>query len=143
MDPVFPSHTNALVCAQNRKILLPRAKDARPILPVELNKMGARVDEVIAYQTIRDNSGADLLVQRLADQTVDMVTFTSSSTVQNFKSLLPEDRFRHLIDNVTIACIGPVTAETAAKHGFEVHITADPYTIPGLCEAILEHSQRR
>ncbi|MGB5746478.1 MAG: uroporphyrinogen-III C-methyltransferase [Desulfobacterales bacterium] len=122
-----------------KKILLPRAGEARPVLPVELRKMGAEVDEVTIYLTekVRDNS--DLLVRQLEDKTIDLITFTSSSTVINFKSLLPPDNFNQLIDGATIASIGPITTDTAVELGFKVDITAESYTIPGLCEAILKY----
>jgi uroporphyrinogen III methyltransferase / synthase len=68
-----------------------------------------------------------------------MITFTSSSTVTDFKSLLPADRFDELLKNVIIASISSITSETAQKNGFTVHISAEEYTIPGLCEAILRY----
>jgi len=122
-----------------KRILLPRAAEARPVLPVELSKMGAVVDEIAAYQTICDASAADPLIERLRSRTVDMVTFTSSSTVTNFKSLLPADEFENLIAGVKIAAIGPITADTARENGFRVDVEAGEYTIPGLCEAILDY----
>jgi uroporphyrinogen III methyltransferase / synthase len=122
-----------------KKILLPRAQEARPILPVELRKMGAIVDEIITYRTIQDRQNANILLEDLQNDGIDMVTFTSSSTVKNFKALIPDDMFFSLMDGVTVACIGPITAETAQELGFNVHIIADEYTIPGLCEAIVRH----
>ncbi|MFZ0614581.1 MAG: uroporphyrinogen-III C-methyltransferase [Desulfobacterales bacterium] len=122
-----------------QKILLPRAAEARPILPQQLGKMGAAVDEVPAYRTQPATDGAQDLAARLAARSIDMVTFTSSSTVTNFKSLLPRDRFEDLIRPVTIASIGPITSETALKQGFEVHLTAESFTIPGLVAAIVRH----
>ncbi|QTA92681.1 uroporphyrinogen-III C-methyltransferase [Desulfonema magnum] len=126
---------------KGKKILLPRAKEARPVLPVELRKMGAMVDEVTTYCTkaVRDN--ADVLVTQLKEGAIDIVTFTSSSTVRNFRSLLPpgDDALKNLMQGVTIASIGPVTADTAKELGFDVHISAESYTIPGLCEAIQQY----
>ncbi|MCP4106181.1 MAG: uroporphyrinogen-III C-methyltransferase [Desulfobacteraceae bacterium] len=123
---------------KDSNILLPRAKEARPILPVELRKMGAIVDEVTAYCTkeVRDN--ADLLIKQLKDGVVDIITFTSSSTVKNFRSLLPseDEEMSKLMNGVIIASIGPITADTAKELGFNVDIVAKSYTIPGLCEAI-------
>jgi uroporphyrinogen III methyltransferase/synthase len=124
---------------QGKKILLPRAKEARPILPVELAKMGADIDEVIAYGTVSDRENADRLVQYLEEGSVDLLTFTSSSTVRNFKELLPAEHFEELTGNVTIACIGPITADTARELGFNVHLVAKSFTIPGLCDAIEHH----
>lgn len=122
-----------------KKILLPRAKEARPILPVELTKMGARVDEITAYQTIPVEDNKDRVLERLKNKSIHMVTFTSSSTVKNFKRLIPDRDFTSLLDGVTIASIGPITTETAQKLGFTVHVTAEEYTIPGLCEAIQKY----
>ena len=124
------------VAGQN--ILLPRAAEARPILPEELTKMGARVHEIAVYHTQPVSDHADRLIEELETKSIDIITFTSSSTVSNFKSLLPADRFSELINGVTIASIGPITTETAEKLGFTVNLTAESYTIPGLVEAILD-----
>lgn len=125
-----------------KRVLLPRAKEARPVLPVELRKMGAIVDEVAAYQTEQARENVDMLVKCLEEGSIDVLTFTSSSTVRNFKALLPPDRFESLIDGVTVASIGPITADTARELGFKVDIMAQDYTIEGLCEAILQHYGR-
>jgi len=124
---------------KGRKILLPRAAEARPVLPEELRKMGARVDEVTAYVTEKVKQNADQLIEQLAAGTIDLITFTSSSTAKNFKALLPAENFKDLIAGATVASIGPITTETASELGFEVQITAESYTIPGLCAAILSY----
>jgi len=124
---------------EGKKVLLPRAAEARPVLPIELRKMGARVDELAAYFTENVSGNTDQLIKQLEDKTIDLITFTSSSTVKNFKSLLPPDKFDRLTAGIKIASIGPITTETAAQLGFEVDITAESYTIPGLCDAILKY----
>jgi uroporphyrinogen III methyltransferase / synthase len=123
---------------QGKKILLPRAKEARPILPVELSKMGAIVDEIVTYTANPVLKNADELIQNLESSSIDMITFTSSSTVTNFKALIPEERFATLMKNVTIASIGPITSETASTLGFHVDVTAEEFTIPGLVAAIVK-----
>jgi uroporphyrinogen III methyltransferase/synthase len=122
-----------------KRILLPRAKEARPVLPAELAKMGARVDEVAVYETRSVPDNADMITAQLSQKRIDLVTFTSSSTVRNFKALIPTEIFESLMRGVPTASIGPITAETAAELGFEVTIVAETYTIPDLCEAILRH----
>jgi uroporphyrinogen III methyltransferase/synthase len=122
-----------------KQVLLPRAAEARPVLPVELRKMGAEVDEITAYRTENVVDGAEQLIKELAEKRIDLVTFTSSSTVKNFKSLLPPETFEKLIDGLTVASIGPITTDTAVELGFKVDITAQTYTIPGLCDAIVQH----
>lgn len=120
-----------------QRVLLPRAAEARPVLPLELHKMGAKVDEPTAYVTRQDRTNAETLITQLMEGTIDLVTFTSSSTVKNFKALLPSDKdLKALMKGVLVASIGPITSDTAREMGFEVHIEAERYTIPGLCEAI-------
>ncbi len=121
-----------------KRVLLPRAAEARPVLPDALREMGAEVDEITAYRTVQDESRVDELLAALTDKTADMVTFTSSSTVKNFRAALPAD-VGDLMDGVTVACIGPITADTARELGFPVHVVAETYTVPGLCEAIRRH----
>ncbi|MBF0224530.1 MAG: uroporphyrinogen-III C-methyltransferase [Desulfobacterales bacterium] len=123
---------------KGKKILLPRAKEARPILPIELSKMGASVNEVIAYCTEIATEDNTELLKKLESKEIDIVTFTSSSTVNNFKALLPSEDFSYLMEGIKVASIGPVTSETALNLGFKVDITADIFTIEGLCDAILK-----
>ena len=124
---------------KGRRVLIPRAKEARAVLPVELRNMGAVVDEVTAYQTLEVRDHADELIESLRSGSIDLVTFTSSSTVKNFAAVLPESEIKDLMNGVTVACIGPITAETAEKLGFKVDISADTYTIQGLADAILNY----
>jgi len=122
-----------------KKMLLPRAKEARPILPLELTRMGAVVDEVTAYCTRAVQDNVDLMLTRLKEKTIDLITFTSSSTVKNFHALLPPEDLESLMQGVTVASIGPITGDTARDLGFDVHIIAESFTIPGLCQAIRQH----
>jgi uroporphyrinogen III methyltransferase / synthase len=124
---------------KNKKILFPKAQKARSVLPMELMKMGAVVDEITAYRTQPVRDGADQLLGRLKEGSIDLITFTSSSTVQNFQTLLPAESMPALLNGVVVACIGPVTADTAKKLGFTVGIVAESFTIPGLRQAILQY----
>jgi len=124
---------------EGKRVLLPRAKEARPVLPVEVRKMGATVDEIAAYETEQARDNVDVLIKGLEERSIDIVTFTSSSTVRNFKALLPPDKFESLTKGVVVASIGPITADTARELGFKVDIQAKEYTIGGLCQAIVEH----
>ncbi len=121
---------------KGRKVLLPRAKEARAVLPEELRRMGAHVDEVTAYRTVQATDNRNTLIEDLKNGKIDMVTFTSSSTAKNFKALLP-DGDQEWLNHVTVASIGPITAETAQSLGFVSTVVADTFTIDGLCNAIL------
>lgn len=121
------------------RILLPRADIARKVLPEELAGFGATVDEVIAYQTVTGEGDASLLRQQLAQGEIDLVTFTSSSTVRNFMAILKDWDPVSLLGLTRVACIGPITARTAIEMGLTVDIQAKEYTIDGLLQAIVEY----
>ncbi|CAI4032240.1 Uroporphyrinogen-III methyltransferase [Nitrospira tepida] len=125
---------------KGRRILIPRAEVAREMLPAELTAMGAEVTVVPVYRTVKPEADTARLTKRLADRTIDMLTFTSSSTVRNFASLFesPEEMVR-LTQGVPVACIGPITADTARELGLSVTIQAGENTIPALAEAIVEY----
>ena len=116
---------------ENSTILWVRAEGAREVIANELTGMGAIVDEAIAYRTVaekEDNLGA---LARLKEEGADMITFTSSSTVECFLELgVP------LSERIKIASIGPVTSATIKKHGLRVDLSAKEHTIPGLVAAI-------
>jgi uroporphyrinogen III methyltransferase/synthase len=125
-----------------RRVLLPRAAGARAILPRTLRARGAVVDEVIVYRA-ESPPGADVAGLRaaLADGSVDALTFTSSSTVRNFVELIGRDDVVRLVHEgrPVVACIGPVTAETARELGLRVDVTPASYTVKALTAAIVEH----
>jgi len=120
----------------NQKILIPRAKQARDVLPEGLRQMGAEVSVVSAYQTLPALEGKGQLEEKLSQGAIDCLAFTSSSTVINFLILFPGQEIRSLLQKVTVACIGPITAQTARDNGLPVHIMAEVFTIPGLVKAI-------
>ena len=118
------------------KILLPRAQEAREILPEKLREQGAVVDVAPAYQTVAAEVDAESLREKLADGEIDLVTFTSSSTVTNLVKIIGS---ADALKEIKTAAIGPVTAETAKGNGIEPDIVAKEYTIDGLVEAIKEN----
>ncbi|MCF8112396.1 MAG: uroporphyrinogen-III C-methyltransferase [Desulfotignum sp.] len=127
---------------QGKNVLLPRAKKARTILPEELGKMGATVDEVTAYETVLDKEAGPTLIELLKKKQIDAVTFTSSSTVSNFMSLLSLNQAPGLLKNITIASIGPITSDTARSFGLEPAIEADPFTINGLVDGLVAYYKK-
>ena len=124
---------------RNRKVLVPRALVAREILPETLGNMGAEVDVLPLYETLVPRYGKkelDAVRREFADGLIDLVTFTSSSTVRNFFSLLGKDP--GTFSRTEFACIGPVTAATLAEHGFSSAVTARVHTVEKLSEKILD-----
>ncbi len=124
---------------KNKKILLPRAKVARTILPEELAKMGAKVDEVTAYETHLNQEGKKELMELLKNHEIDAVTFTSSSTVSNFMSFFDSEVEKKLLNNIVFASIGPITSDTTRFLGIEPDIEATEFTIPGLIDSLLNY----
>ena len=116
---------------ENLRVLIARAEKARDLLPKGLSRMGAIVDEAVAYQTVpetRDVTGAH---RRLSSEGADLITFTSSSTVENFLDLkLPWPA------GMKVASIGPITSATARARGLNVDVEARRHDIAGLIEAI-------
>jgi uroporphyrinogen III methyltransferase/synthase len=131
---------------RGRRILLPRAAGARAILPNELRRRGATVDEVIAYRAVppRDADVAGLHAA-LAAGAIDAVAFTSSSTVTNFVDLLGGPTLANVFHGgrPAVACIGPVTAGTARALGLPVDVVPARYTAAALASALEERLARR
>jgi uroporphyrinogen III methyltransferase/synthase len=128
---------------RGKKILIPRAKMARDVLPAELAKAGALVDVVEAYQTVRPASGAAKVRELLERRQIAAVTFTSSSTVANFVELLGAESASKLMMGTVAASIGPVTAQSARTLGIESAVIPRDYTIPALVEALVEYFQKK
>jgi uroporphyrinogen III methyltransferase/synthase len=126
---------------KGKRVLLPRAAQARDILPDTLRAWGAEVDVIEAYRTVRAGGGAGRLESLLKRGEVDMITFTSSSTVANFAALLADNDMTSLLSGVAVACIGPITEKTAEELGIRVNVVSRDYTIPGLTKAIVEYFQ--
>lgn len=123
------------------KVLLPRARGARAILPDSLSDLGAEVDEIHIYEALTASLISQEKFELIKQGHVDYITFTSSSTVSNFVKLIGRENVCLVNEKVKIACIGPITAETAIEHGFSIDILAENYTIDGLVEALLKFEE--
>ena len=121
-----------------QRILIPRARVAREILPERLRGAGAEVVVPPAYESVPSSEGKDELAKRLEAGEVDCVTFTASSTVENLLRAFGAEGAARLLAGTGVACIGPITADTARGHGIRVDVEAREYTIPGLIEAVVD-----
>jgi uroporphyrinogen III methyltransferase / synthase len=121
---------------ENLRFLLVRADNARDLLPKRLSTLGAIVDEAIAYRTVPETSDLTGAIVRFQNEGADLITFTSSSTVENFLALkLPWPR------NLRTASIGPITSETMRRLGLKVDVEASRYDMEGLVQAIIRFYQ--
>ena len=117
------------------RVLLARAAETRDMLVRALEAMGAGVDEVAAYRTRAATHQAPDLRRALERGEIDVVTFTSSSTAKNFAALFGREELSALMAGVTVACIGPITRDTASALSLRTEIMPDAYTIPALAES--------
>jgi len=121
------------------RVLVARAEVARDVVPDALRAAGCEVDVIAVYKTRTPPRALLAGVTALLDAgELDVVTFTSSSTVEHLADAL-EARAGELLGKTCVAAIGPVTAETAARRGIRVDVTADPHTVPGLVAALTKH----
>ena len=117
-----------------KKVLLPRAKIGRPEIVDLLRERGAMVDEIALYESVPAVPTPASLAE--LDKGIDVITFTSPSTVRHFLEIVRPDR------SALIACIGPTTAGEAEKQGLSVAIMPDVYTIDGLLTALVAHFEK-
>ncbi|HEY6560401.1 MAG TPA: uroporphyrinogen-III C-methyltransferase [Polyangiaceae bacterium] len=122
-----------------RRVLLARALEARDTLPELLRRAGAEVDVVAAYRTRGvDAERGRAFAELIETGKVDVILFTSSSTVDSVVSLLGE-RAHELLTRVALASIGPITSRTLSVHGLHAQVTAERYTVEGLLDALEHH----
>ena len=122
---------------EGKKVLIPRARVAREVLPEKLREAGAEVVVPPTYESVPSPGGKERLKELLENGEVDCVTFTASSTVENFARAFDGEASR-LLSRTSVACIGPITARTARDHGLRVDAEANEYTISGLIEAVVD-----
>jgi uroporphyrinogen III methyltransferase/synthase len=115
-----------------------KAEETRDVLSKALIDLGVILDEAIAYRTVPETTDRTCAVERFRTEGADVITFTSSSTVEHFLDLrLP------LPDGLKIASIGPITSQTLEDYGLNVDIEAKEYDIPGLVKAVVELCARK
>jgi uroporphyrinogen III methyltransferase/synthase len=131
------SHVGGEENVRGLRFLIPRARVAREILPAGLRSLGAHVDAVETYQTVKPDVHPEAIIRLFKENSIDAITFTSSSTVSNFAELAGLTDLSDLLATTLVACIGPVTAETAASHGLKRVIQPELYNAAALVESIV------
>ena len=107
---------------------------------IELRALGADVQVVTAYRTVLPSGDSSELKDRFRRHDIHVITFTSSSTVRNFRRLFDSgEEMKKLTEGTVVACIGPITAKTAREQGLHVTMTAAQNTVPALVEAIVQY----
>lgn len=124
---------------KNLNVLIPRASVARDYLPKTLEQARARVDVVPAYRTSLPANLDRGRVAAMLSGSADCIAFTSSSTVRNLAKLFDTQDLSAPLAGVVVACIGDITATTAAEYGLQVEIQPEQFTIPALARAIADY----
>jgi uroporphyrinogen-III synthase len=123
---------------KSETILLARGNLGRSLLTEKLSEMGIKVDDLILYENVLNTEKQAELIHLLQSCSLDIITFTSSSTVTNFVELLQGTKgWQKWLENIQIACIGPITEKTAIEAGIQPQIVAKEYTVAGLLDAIV------
>lgn len=124
-----------------RKVLFVRATRGRDVMQKALQATGAETTDALCYRNLPDLSNVEAVRAKLEAGEVDWVTFTSSSTVTNFVEALGLETLQELRDQYRIACIGPITEETARRQNLVPDVTAEAASVEALIEAILQQTQ--
>ena len=132
-EAIIKALTATMGTVENQRFLLARAEQSRDVLPKELARLGAIVDEAVAYRTVPETDDIAGALARFREEGAEMITFTSSSTVENFLALN-----RPLPAGLKTASIGPITSATMRERGLAVDVEAKKYDMPGLIAAIRE-----
>ena len=121
---------------ENLKILLLRAEVANPELPRELEALGAIVDDVACYKTVPETEDVNGAAARLLEEGADWITFTSSSTVENFHARFDLPALLKKFPQIKLASIGPETSKALNALGLKPAVEAKPHTIEGIVAAL-------
>ncbi len=125
------------------RVLLAKGNLARAVIAEAINEAGAICDEVIIYHTVLPRSSEKKLVQLIKNHEIDIMTFTSSSTVNHFTQIMKSHELDTYIDRIIIACIGPIAAKTAEKHGLSVDVCPDVYTTDAMIAELIRFILKR
>jgi uroporphyrinogen III methyltransferase/synthase len=140
----YSSH-NILICLKQEgikgeRLLLPCSQMVNKELIYGLSELGAEIEPVVAYHTLPVSSGDSKMKELLMKGEVDVVTFTSPSTVRGLVTVMEGNV--EALNKAVIACIGPVTAAAATESKLRVDVIAKKYTIDGLVEALVERYKK-
>jgi uroporphyrinogen-III synthase len=129
-----------LPCIQkDSRVLLPKGNLAREYIAAALTEAGAVVDEVVIYETYLPEESRDKLARMLAERQLDILLFTSPSTVDHFMEVVKEFSLSEQLKECIIGCIGPVTEKKLQAHGLRVHASPKEYTVKEMINSTIAY----
>lgn len=127
---------------EKSRVLLAKGNLARTIIAEGINRAGASCDEVIIYETILPQESVQKLVHVLKSQEVNVIMFTSSSTIHHFMQIVEQYQLHPFLESLIIACIGPITKETALRYHLQVDICPNEYTTEAMLQELISYVQQ-
>lgn len=125
------------------KVLIPKGNLARDYIYSSLTAVGAIVDEIVIYQTYFPEESKQLLIEKLTNKSIDILTFTSPSTIDHLMEVVKENKLEPLLNDCIIGCIGPITVERAKHYDLRVHSSPEVYTVHHMLKSIIAYIQSR
>lgn len=124
---------------QGERILIPKGNLARDYISTALKDNGTIVDEIIIYETFLPEESRGRLVKMLTEESLDILTFTSPSTIDHFMKIVEENHLRDKLDHCIVACIGPVSKRKAEQWGLKVHAMPEKYTVEEMLNSVANY----
>ncbi|MCM3692231.1 uroporphyrinogen-III synthase [Neobacillus niacini] len=124
------------------KVLIPKGNLAREYISTSLSNHGATVDEIVIYETYMPDDSRDKLAKMLTEDEIDILMFTSPSTVNHFMSVVKEYQLESHIERCVISCIGPITEKKLRAFGLPVHVSPIEYTVKEMVESTIEYLEK-
>lgn len=121
------------------RILIPKGNLAREYIASALAEMGTEVDELVIYETYLPDDSRSKLIDMLTNGSLDILTFTSPSTIEHFMEIVQQNKLESKLDDCLVACIGPVSKQKAEERGLTVHIAPEKYTVEDMLKGIIEY----
>jgi uroporphyrinogen-III synthase len=125
------------------KVLIPKGNLARDYIAESLNAAGAHVDELIVYETYLPEESKSQLKDAIIEKQIDILTFTSPSTVDHFMEVINENGLHQFLDDCLISCIGPITKERIESVGLHVHVIPETYTVVDMLGKIISYLEQK
>ncbi|WP_210366728.1 uroporphyrinogen-III synthase [Bacillus sp. REN3] len=127
---------------EGERILIPKGNLAREYIAASLKKIGAAVDELVIYETYLPEESRAKLIQMLTNRSLDILTFTSPSTIDHFMGIVQQNGLQPRIEDSIVACIGPVSKQKAEEWGLTVHAVPEKYTVEDMLKSIIEYLRK-
>lgn len=124
------------------RVLIPKGNLAREYIASSLAEAGAHVDEVVIYETYMPEDSRAKLSRMLSERELDILTFTSPSTIDNFMMVVKEFGLQDRLEGCLVACIGPVTEKRLREHGLPVHVSPKEYTVKEMLRSTVEYLEK-